>query len=195
MGGKSRCAWVTSDPEYIRYHDQEWGRPIRDDRLLFEFLVLEGMQAGLSWLTVLKKRPHFREVFDHFDPEKIAAYSEIKIQSLLLDPGIIRNQRKVRSVIQNAQAYLALREKQTLSDYLWAYVDGKPILNQWRLPAEVPAATPLSTQLSTDLKQKGFSFVGPTICYALMQAVGMVNDHLTTCFCYPSMRYEGEAWS
>lgn len=186
MTNKPRCGWVTADPIYIQYHDEEWGRPIHDDRLLFEFLILEGMQAGLSWLTVLKKRPHFREVFDHFDPEKMAGYSESKIQSLLQDPGIIRNRRKMQSVVQNAKAYLMLRESTTLSDYLWAYVDGKPILNQWRLSAEVPAVTPLSTQLSKDLKKKGFGFVGPTICYAFMQAVGMVNDHLTTCMCHPA---------
>lgn len=184
MNNQPRCDWVTSDPLYIQYHDEEWGRPIYDDRLLFEFLILEGMQAGLSWLTVLKKRQHFRDVFDQFDPEKIASYSEAKIQTLLQDPGIIRNQRKVRSVVQNAKAYLALRESHSFSDFLWAYVDNKPILNQWQLQADVPASTSLSCQLSKDFKKMGFNFVGPTICYAFMQAVGLVNDHLMTCFCH-----------
>lgn len=185
MTNKPRCGWVTADPIYIQYHDEEWGRPIYNDRLLFEFLILEGMQAGLSWLTVLKKRAHFRQVFDDFNPEKIAIYSEPKIHTLLQDSGIIRNQRKVRAAVKNAQAYLALREEQTLSDYLWAYVDGQPILNYWQSHDQVPATTPLSNELSKDLKKRRFSFVGPTICYAFMQAVGMVNNHLTTCFCHP----------
>jgi len=182
---KMRCAWVTQDSIYIDYHDKEWGVPIFEDRLLFEFLILEGAQAGLSWLTVLKKREHYRCVFDNFIPEKIARYSQKKIQALLSDPGIIRNRLKVNSAVINAKAYLqVLKEHQTFSNYLWGFVNGEAIQNHWKTIEEIPVSTPISETLSKDLKQRGFKFVGATICYAFMQAVGMVNDHTTDCFCY-----------
>ncbi len=190
----NRCAWVTKDPIYIDYHDQEWGVPVFDDRLLFEFLILEGAQAGLSWLTVLKKREHYRRVFDHFVPEKIVHYSKKKIEQLLSDPGIIRNRLKVNATVTNAEAYLRVLEAEsTFSDYLWQFVDGAPIQNRWKRTEEVPASTPLSDALSEDLKRRGFSFVGSTICYAFMQAVGMVNDHTTNCFRYSRRVKTGDA--
>lgn len=181
---RKRCAWVNDDPLYIAYHDQEWGVPVYDDQRLFEFLILEGAQAGLSWITVLKKREHYRMVFDDFNIEKIARYSDKKIESLLQDPGIIRNRLKIHSAIQNAQASLRLMETMSLSDYFWQFVDGDPIQNAWKRQKEVPASTAISDQLSKDLKKRGFNFVGSTICYAFMQAVGMVNDHLVSCFRY-----------
>lgn len=182
---KTRCAWVTQDSLYIDYHDKEWGVPIFEDRLLFEFLILEGAQAGLSWLTVLKKREHYRRVFDNFIPEKIARYSQQNIQTLLSDPGIIRNRLKVNSAVINAKAYFqVLKEYPTFSNYLWGFVNGEPIQNHWKTIEEIPVSTPISESLSKDLKQRGFKFVGNTICYAFMQAVGMVNDHTTDCFCY-----------
>lgn len=180
---KKRCQWVTSDPIYIDYHDQEWGVPVRDDRLLFEFLILEGAQAGLSWLTILKRRENYRLCFDHFDAEKIARYNTRQWQKLLKDPGIIRNRLKVQSVITNAQAYLAIKEEfPSFSDYLWQFVEGEPIQNRWRYLHQVPAKSVISDKMSKDLKKRGFKFVGSTICYAFMQAVGMVNDHLLSCF-------------
>ncbi len=178
----TRCAWVTDDPLYIDYHDCEWGRPVHDDRVLFEFLILEGAQAGLSWITVLKKRAHYRKVFDNFDAAKIACYTPKKIERLLQDPGIIRNRLKVNAAVQNAKAYLTMREMGlTLNDYMWAYVDGKPIINRWKKSSQVPVTTDISDAMARDLKKRGFKFVGSTICYAYMQAVGLVNDHLASC--------------
>lgn len=178
-----RCEWVGQQAVYIRYHDREWGVPIYNDRKLFEILVLEGAQAGLSWITILKKRSGYRRAFDRFDPEKIARYGPRKIDSLMSDPGIVRNRLKINAAIANAQAYLELREKQVeLSTFLWQFVDGKPRVNTWTSQKDVPASTPVSEAMSKALKKRGFKFVGPTICYAFMQAVGMVNDHSINCF-------------
>jgi DNA-3-methyladenine glycosylase I len=180
-----RCPWADGSILEREYHDHEWGRPVHDDRLLFEFLVLEGAQAGLSWLTILKKREGYRRAFDHFEPAKIAAYSDAKIAGLLEDPGIIRNRLKVRAAVTNARAFLAVqKEFGSFDTYIWQFVGGKPIRNSWRTMAEIPASTPESEAMSRDLKRRGFKFVGATICYAFMQAVGMVNDHLTDCFAY-----------
>lgn len=180
-----RCHWVTDHPLYIHYHDHEWGVPVYDDRLLFELLMLEGAQAGLNWLTILKKRQHYRDAFDQFDVEKIAAYDDAKIQGLLGNPGIVRNRLKIQAAIKNAQAYLALQAKYGgATDYLWSFVGGGPIKNHWTCPADVPVTSPQSDALAKALKQQGFRFVGSTICYAFMQAVGMVNDHTVHCFCY-----------
>ncbi len=177
-----RCDWCGADAQYCDYHDVEWGAPLHDDRQLFELLCLEGAQAGLSWLTILKKRAHYRRVFEHFEAAKIARYDAEKIAALLRDPGIVRNRLKVHGFIKNAAAYLNLLDGgATLDQYLWNYVDGAPQQNRWISSAQVPAATPLSAQLSRDLKQAGFTFVGATICYAFMQAAGMVNDHLVSC--------------
>ncbi|MFE4711339.1 DNA-3-methyladenine glycosylase I [Paenibacillus sp. NPDC056722] len=179
-----RCEWVTADPLYIAYHDTEWGQPLYDDRALFELLMLEGMQAGLSWYTVLQKRERFRIVFDGFDPEKISAYDESKIAELMQDAGIIRNRLKILSVINNARVYQEIiREEGSFSNYLWSFVGGTPVLNHWKSRAEVPASTPQSDDMSSALKKKGMKFVGTTICYAFMQASGMVNDHTLDCFC------------
>ena len=181
-----RCAWVSSDPLYQRYHDEEWGVPCFDDQRLFEFLLLEGAQAGLSWITVLRKREHYREVFDGFDPRKIAAYDKQKIEALLNDPGIIRNRLKVRSAVTNARAFLDIQEAcGSFADYIWRFVDAEPIINHWASLAEVPASTAASDAMSKALKKDGFKFVGSTICYAFMQAVGMVNDHTSDCFRHP----------
>ncbi|MEO1439782.1 MAG: DNA-3-methyladenine glycosylase I, partial [Chloroflexota bacterium] len=176
-----RCEWVTDDPLYITYHDEEWGVPVRgNDVKLFEMLTLEGAQAGLSWITILKRREGYREAFDGFDPEKVAQYGEEKIAALLQNPGIIRNKLKVRGTVTNARAFLQVqREFGSFSDYVWAFVDGKPIQNAWTTLADVPAQTDTSTALSKALKKRGFTFVGPTIMYAFMQATGMVNDHTT----------------
>lgn len=177
-----RCKWVNADPVYIAYHDEEWGVPIYDEKKLFEFLILEGMQAGLSWITILKRRDNYRNAFDHFDAKKIAQYTPEKINELLTDPGIIRNRLKVEAIVQNAKTYLAMKEAGIdFSDYLWQFVNGKPIHNNDK---EIPATTLISDQMSKDLKKKGFKFVGSTICYAFMQAVGMVNDHTKDCFRY-----------
>jgi len=177
-----RCEWAGSDPLYIDYHDREWGVPVHDDSLLFEFLVLEGAQAGLSWITILKKRDRYRQVFDGFDPEKVARFDEKRVAELLADPGIVRNRLKVNGAVKNARAVLeTAREFGSFDAYLWRFVEGKPIQNRWRSLAEIPAETEISRAMSKDLKKRGFSFVGPTICYALMQAVGMVNDHVVTC--------------
>ena len=176
------CPWCTGFDLYRQYHDEEWGLPLRDDRALFELLILEGAQAGLSWSTVLKKREHYRLVFDGFKPDIIAQYGDNKIATLLTDPGIIRNRAKVAATIQNAKSFLAIRETgQSFSDYLWQFVGGTPIQNAWHSTAEVPASTPESVAMSKALLKAGFKFVGPTICYAFMQASGMVNDHLTHC--------------
>ncbi|MEX1033844.1 MAG: DNA-3-methyladenine glycosylase I [Cellvibrionaceae bacterium] len=177
-----RCSWCHGDALYRDYHDREWGVPLHDDRKLFEFLILEGAQAGLAWITVLRKREGYRKAFDAFDPERIARYSDKKIDKLLQNPDIIRNRLKVTSARQNARAYLDLREAGIrFSDFLWQFVDGAPIQNRWRSIKQVPATTVISDQLSKALKKRGFNFVGSTICYAHMQATGMVNDHLVTC--------------
>ena len=179
----TRCGWVTDDPLYMAYHDEEWGVPLRDDRGLFEMLILEGAQAGLSWYTILRKREAYRQAFDGFDPERIAQYGDGKVALLLEDPGIVRNRLKVRSAIANAQAWLELRESGVgFSEFLWAFSGGAPVVNAWRRLEDVPATTPVSEAMSKALKGRGFRFVGPTICYAFMQAVGMVNDHVTSCF-------------
>jgi len=182
MTGVTRCAWAVTDLS-VPYHDREWGVPVHDDRLLFEFLVLEGAQAGLSWETILRKRDRYRAVFDNFEPGKVARYGEKKVQALLADPGIIRNRLKVASAIRNARAFLTVPDEFGSFDaYIWRFVGGKPIQNAWRAASEIPARTPESDAMSRDLKLRGFSFVGPTICYAFMQAVGMVNDHTTDCY-------------
>ena len=179
----TRCGWVTEDPLYVAYHDEEWGVPIRDDRRLFEMLILEGAQAGLSWYTILKKREAYRRAFDGFDPERIARYDQTKIASLLEDPGIVRNRLKIHAAIGNARAWLEMRASGVrVSDVLWELAGDAPVVNAWRRPEDVPAATPISQAMSRELKRHGFRFVGPTICYAFMQAVGMVNDHVTSCF-------------
>jgi DNA-3-methyladenine glycosylase I len=177
-----RCPWAKSDI-YIQYHDTEWGVPIHDDRLLFEFLILEGAQAGLSWETILKKRDNYRAAFDQFDPAIIARYGRKKRRALLANAGIVRNRLKIDAAIQNAQAFLATRDEfGTFDEYIWRFVDHKPRQNAWKSMKEVPARTPESDAMSKDLKRRGFKFVGSTICYAFMQAVGMVNDHLVECF-------------
>jgi len=189
VGTKTRCDWAGKDPIYIAYHDREWGVPVHDDRLLFEFLVLEGAQAGLSWLTILKKRENFRRAFAGFEPAKVARFDRRKVARLLEDAGIIRNRLKIESAITNARAFLKLqREFGSFDAYQWAFVGGKPRRNRWRRIEEVPAHTPESEALSRDLRERGFRFVGSTICYAHMQAVGMVNDHLTGCFRYRAIR-------
>jgi DNA-3-methyladenine glycosylase I len=182
----SRCFWANTDDQlYVAYHDQEWGVPVHDDRVLFEFLILEGAQAGLSWSTVLRKRDNYRLAFDGFDPSKIARYDEQKVAQLLANPGIIRNRLKVRAAIQNAQSFLKVQEEFGSFDaYMWQFVGGKPVINAWQSGREIPAATEESRLMSKDLLHRGFRFVGPTICYAHMQAVGMVNDHTTDCFRY-----------
>lgn len=184
-----RCGWVTDDPLYLSYHDHEWGVPERDDRQLFEMLCLEGAQAGLSWITILRKREGYRRAFDGFDPEAMARYDEAKIAGLLADPGIVRNRLKVRAAVGNARAFLKMVEEGPgFSDHLWSFVDGEQRQNQWASLAEVPASTAESDALSKDLKKRGFKFVGSTICYAFMQATGMVNDHVTDCFRHAPIR-------
>ncbi|MBE5397337.1 DNA-3-methyladenine glycosylase I [Brevibacillus borstelensis] len=181
----NRCGWVTQDPLYLEYHDKEWGVPVYDDRLLFEYLNLEGAQAGLSWYTILKKRENYRQAFDNFEPEKIIKYDERKIDELLQNEGIVRNKLKINAVIANAKAYFRVVEEfGSFSAYIWSFVDGKPVQNHFKEMSEVPASTKVSDRLSKDLKRRGFKFVGTTICYAFMQAVGMVNDHIVTCMCY-----------
>lgn len=183
MNAKTRCAWCGTDPLYVAYHDLEWGVPLHDERALFEFLILEGAQAGLSWSTILKKREGYRRAFDHFDAERIAGYGERDVARLLADPGIVRNRLKVASAITNAQATLKLRQEfGGLDAYFWRFVDGRPIDNAWPDLTRIPARTPLSDAISKDLKQRGFKFVGSTIVYAHMQATGMVNDHVADCF-------------
>lgn len=178
-----RCPWPGNDPLYIRYHDTEWGSPLHDDRLLFEFIILEGVQAGLSWITVLKKRENYRRLFDGFDPREIARYDRSRIDALMADAGIIRNRMKIEAAVKNARAFLSVLERfDSFDAYIWRFVEGRPVTNHWRTMDQVPARTATSTAMSKDLKQNGFGFVGPTICYAFMQAVGMVNDHLVDCF-------------
>jgi DNA-3-methyladenine glycosylase I len=182
---KTRCKWVTDDPIYIEYHDREWGVPVHDDRELFEFLILEGAQAGLSWITILKKRENYRKAFDNFDSERVALYDEEKIQELMMNEGIIRNRRKIEASIINAKAFLKIKEEfGSFDKYIWQFVGGKPIKNSWGSIEEVPASTKESDEMSKDLKKRGFKFVGSKICYAYMQAVGMVNDHTIDCFRY-----------
>jgi DNA-3-methyladenine glycosylase I len=183
----TRCPWASNDLS-IRYHDEQWGTPIHDDTVLFEFLILEGAQAGLSWDTILKKRQNYSAAFDRFDPKKIARYDRRKIQSLLNNAGIIRNRLKIASAVQNANAFLKVQDDFGSFDaYIWQFVGGSPIVNSRRSPKQVPARTPESDTMSKDLKKRGFSFVGTTICYAFMQAMGLVNDHLTTCFRYSQL--------
>jgi DNA-3-methyladenine glycosylase I len=180
-----RCPWGTSDPLYSAYHDQEWGVPVQDDRTWFEFLLLEGAQAGLAWITILRKRESYREAFTGFDPEIVAGYDQARIEQLLANPGIVRNRRKVEAAVGNARAFLAVQEEHgSFNSFIWSFVDGRPIKNAWQTMAEVPASTPLSQTISKELRRRGFKFVGPTIVYALMQATGMVNDHLVGCFRY-----------
>ena len=181
--GRRRCAWCLGSQAYVRYHDEEWGVPVHDDRTLFEFLILEGAQAGLSWSTILNKRAHYRRAFDGFDAERIARYGARKRAALLADPGIVRNRLKIEAAVTNARAALAVRERHgSLDAYLWRFVDGRPIRNRWRRAEAVPARTAVSDSMSKDLRAAGFRFVGSTICYAFMQAVGMANDHLVSCF-------------
>ena len=183
-----RCGWASADPLMVRYHDEEWGVPLHDDHGLFEFLILEGAQAGLSWSTILRKREAYRAAFDGFDPAKVAAYDEAKVAALLADPGIVRNRSKIAAAIQNAKAFLAIqREFGSFDAYMWRFAGEGPHHNHWSALAEIPARTPESDALSKDLKRRGFTFVGSTICYAHMQAVGMVNDHLTSCFRYAQL--------
>jgi DNA-3-methyladenine glycosylase I len=183
-----RCGWAGADPLYRAYHDREWGVPLHDDRRLFELLCLEGAQAGLAWITILRKRAGYRRAFDRFDPRKVAAYRAAKIRSLLADPGIVRNRLKVLGAIRNARAFLALRaELGTFDRFVWQFVGGDPRRNAWRSLKEVPARTPESDALSRALQQRGFTFVGSTICYAFMQAAGLVNDHTLDCFRYPEV--------
>ncbi|WP_159947123.1 DNA-3-methyladenine glycosylase I [Polaribacter septentrionalilitoris] len=183
---KHRCFWVTDSKLYQEYHDNEWGEPVFDDKTLFEFLLLETFQAGLSWITILNKRENFRKAFDNFDYQKISKYPENKYKALLQDSGIIRNKLKIRSAILNAQLFIEVqKEFGSFSKFIWSYVDEKPIVNQFHKREDVPATTPLSDRISKDLKKRGFKFVGSTVVYAFMQAIGMVNDHTTDCFKYP----------
>ncbi len=188
---KQRCAWTGKDPLYCAYHDEEWGVPLHDDRALFEFLILEGAQAGLSWITILRKRNNYRVAFDNFDAERIARYDASKIESLLQDAGIVRNRLKVLSAVSNAQKFLAVQEEFGSFDaFIWRFVDGVQKQNRWRSLAEIPAHTPESDAMSKELKRRGFKFVGSTICYAHMQATGMVNDHTVDCFRYFEVQRE-----
>jgi len=178
-----RCTWCGSEPEYVAYHDKEWGVPLSDDQRLFEMLILEGTQAGLSWLTILKKRDNYRQAFQNFDARRIARYDQGDIDRLMQNAGIIRNRLKIEAAIRNARGFLKIRETySSFAAYLWRYVDHVPVQNLWRNPGEIPTQTKTSEQMSRDLKNLGFNFVGPTICYAFMQAVGMVNDHTIDCF-------------
>jgi len=180
---KHRCEWCSDESLYQEYHDFEWGVPSYNDQHLFEMLILEGAQAGLSWITVLKKRAHYQKVFDHFDARKIALYGDDKVAELLADPGIIRNRLKVNSTITNARLFLEIKDEYgSFSDYIWQFVNGQPIINHWKMLSDVPVSTKESEQMSKALKKRGFKFIGSTICYAYMQAVGMVNDHTTDCY-------------
>jgi DNA-3-methyladenine glycosylase I len=182
---KNRCGWSTGDLLYIKYHDEEWGTPLHDDRKLFEMLILEGFQAGLSWITILRKRENFREAFDNFDAKKIAAYDKRKINSLLKDEGIVRNRLKIEAARTNAKAFLRIqKEFGSFNKYIWQFVNNKPIKNKFKSLKDIPPKTQISDNMSRDLKKRGFKFVGSTICYAFMQAAGMVNDHITECWKY-----------
>lgn len=189
MSELKRCGWCGTEPLYIDYHDKEWGMPLYDDETLFEFLCLEGMQAGLSWITILKKRQSYREAFCNFKPQEIISFTESDVERLMLNKGIIRNRRKIEAIITNAKLYLELKKKQSFSDYLWQFVEGKPIVNHWKTLEEVPDNTELSDLMAKTLKKRGFKFVGTTICYAFMQATGMVNDHLVSCFRHKDCRW------
>ncbi|TDS55911.1 DNA-3-methyladenine glycosylase I [Myroides indicus] len=180
-----RCDWVSSDEMYIKYHDEEWGQPVYDDDTIFEFLVLESFQAGLSWITILKKRENFRQAFDHFDYKKIASYSDKKIEALLQNTGIVRNRLKVLATVNNAKRFMEVQQEfGTFSKYIWSFVNHQPIVNTFTNIKEVPATTEISDALAKDLKKRGFKFLGSTVIYAHMQATGMVNDHITSCICY-----------
>ena len=189
-----RCIWADEkEPLYVKYHDEEWGRATYEDEKLFEMLCLEGAQAGLSWITILKKREHYRELFDQFDAEIMATYDAQKMEQLKNDPRIIRNRLKINAFVENAKAYLKVKQQhESFAHYIWAFVNGKPIQNEWQAHAEIPAQTSISVQMSKQLKKDGFKFVGPTICYAFMQAVGMVNDHVVDCMCYEEIKQNGE---
>jgi len=194
LAHKTRCAWSGTDPLFIAYHDEEWGVPIHDDRVLFEFLVLEGAQAGLSWSTILRKRDAYRRAFDRFDPRKVARYEKRKVASLLRDAGIVRNRAKIASAIKNAKAFLDVQaEFGSFDAYQWRFVHGRPIQNRWRAEGDIPPRSAQSDAMSDDLKRRGFSFVGSTIIYAHMQAVGMVNDHVVTCFRHREVARLGRA--
>lgn len=189
MDTVTRCWWAGSDPLYVQYHDEEWGRPEHDDRKLFEMLCLEGAQAGLSWITILRKRENYRAAFDSFDAEKVATYDEAKVGELMQNAGIVRNRMKIDAFIANAQAFLRVRaEFGSFDAYIWRFVDGQPIVNAWEDIRQAPASTPVAEAMSKDLKKRGFKFVGPTICYAFMQATGLVNDHTVDCFRHPANR-------
>lgn len=189
--GKVRCSWAVGELS-IRYHDEEWGVPVHDDRTLFEFLILEGAQAGLSWNTILNKRENYRKALDGFDPHRIARYNRRKIQQLLQNPGIVRNRLKIASTVENAKAFLRIQEEFGSFDrYIWQFVDGKPRVNKWKSLQQIPARTEQSDAMSKDLKRRGFNFVGSTICYAFMQAVGLVNDHNVKCFRYKALTLRG----
>ena len=186
---KKRCGWVSDDPLYIDYHDKEWGVPVYDDRELFEMLILEGAQAGLSWITILKRRETYRAAYDDFDPDKMAEWTDEKMTALLKDPGIIRNKLKVAAAKQNAMVYLqVVDEYGSFKDFIWSFVDHKPVTNSWKTVSDIPVTTKESDAMSKALKKKGFKFTGSTICYAFMQAVGLVNDHTTSCFRYNDIK-------
>lgn len=186
---RTRCAWAGDDPLYVAYHDEEWGVPVHDDRTLFEFLILEGAQAGLSWSTILKKRENYRKAFHGFDPGKVAAYGDAEVAKLLADPGIVRNRLKVAAAIGNGRAFLQVQDEFGSFDaYIWGFVGGTPVVNAWHSLSEIPAQTPESAAMSKDLLKRGFKFVGPTICYAFMQAVGLVNDHTLDCFRFKELK-------
>jgi DNA-3-methyladenine glycosylase I len=188
MSDMKRCPWCTADPLYIKYHDEEWGRPLKDDQMLFEFLVLESMQAGLSWLTILKKREKFRKAFANFEISKVAVFDENKVKELLDNPAIIRNKLKINAAINNAKKVLEIQaEYGSFSQYIWSFVNHQPITNSFSDMSQVPASTPLSDEIAKALKKRGFKFIGTTIIYAFMQAVGMVNDHLTDCYRYQEL--------
>jgi len=186
--GLVRCTWPGTDPLYVAYHDEEWGVPEYDDRALFEKLILDGFQAGLSWITILRKRDAFRAAFDDFDPERIARYGPDKVAALMQDAGIVRNRAKIEATVTNAQAWLDLMQRERFSDYLWRFTDGRPVQNRFETTDRIPAETELSRKISRDLKARGFRFCGPTIVYAFMQAVGMVNDHLVSCHRHDACR-------
>lgn len=191
MSYKTRCNWCLGDDLMIEYHDHEWGRPVYDDQLLFEYLVLDGFQAGLSWKTILHKRENFRKAFDGFDPEKVARFGDRKIQSLLQDKGIVRNKLKINGAIKNAQAFLKIQDEfPSFSKYIWQFVDGTPIQHTYRYMHDIPATTPISDRMAKELKSRGFTFCGSTISYAFMQAAGLVNDHITTCNFYKEVQAE-----
>lgn len=189
--GKKRCHWPGTDPLYVAYHDEEWGVPEFDDRALFEKLLLDGFQAGLSWITILRKRDNFRAAFDHFDPEKMARYKPKKIEALMQDTGIVRNRMKIESAVKSAQSWLAIQEREGFSNFLWKHLDGRPQQNHPRTSKDIPAETELSKKVSKELRKEGFNFVGPTIVYAFMQATGFVNDHLVECFRHEEVRKLG----